>query len=392
MFLFILYWLTRIVNISQLPIFNDEAFFISAIRRILADPASNLFINFTDGKEPLFFWVYTLPVKFSPDALLGIRLFSAVLGFLGLVYTQKLAKKFSVDQNLAGLVYVFSPFLLFYNRIGMQETLLTFLLIAATYYLVRSQKILAGVFMGLALLTKTSALAYLIPLLFFKRNKVSVIIAVLMFVPIIWGYGSVMTHNQGYFGLISPNEMFINFKMAVRWLWEYQGIMGVMGVMLPPVWLEILGAKIFFPRYFLFVMPILVIVVAKLLRPLRWLMILLIPNIILCGQIIWDVKTANLPYIEKYQYVESWAAGYGIKETAQFLKSQNIKEIITEDVMITKNGLEYYYPELKINSYSDQEEGTFVFKKSHEIANALKLNKVYNSFDVAVYRSHFGSQ
>jgi hypothetical protein len=274
----------------------------------------------------------------------------------------------------------------------MQETLLTFLLIAATYYLVRSQKILAGVFMGLALLTKTSALAYLIPLLLFKQNKVAVVIAVLIFLPIIWGYGSVMAHNQGYFGLISWEQMVTNFKMAVRWLWEYQGVLGVLGVVLPPVWLEILGAKIFFPRYFLFVMPILVIVVAKLLRPLRWLMILLIPNIILCGQIIWDVKTANLPYIEKYQYVESWAAGYGIKETAEFLKGQNIKKVITEDVMITKNGLEYYYPWLQIEVYRGQKEGVFVFKKDHEIASALGLNKVYNSFDVAVHRSHFGPQ
>ncbi len=113
------------------------------------------------------------------------------------------------------------------------------------------------------------------------------------------------------------------------------------------------------------------------------LLLFLIPNLILSFQIIKDVKTANLPYIEKWQYVEAWPAGYGIKETAEYLKSQNIKSVRTEDIMITRNGLIYYYPELITN---DRNSNFFVFKKSKEIADEMGLEKLYNSYDVSVYR------
>ena len=86
MLLYLLYLVTRLINLDKLPIFNDEAFFIHAARQIISNPLQNLFFNFSDGKEPFFFWLYTLPVKFSSDALLGIRLFTVILGFLPLIY------------------------------------------------------------------------------------------------------------------------------------------------------------------------------------------------------------------------------------------------------------------------------------------------------------------
>ena len=381
-FLIVSYLLTRLINITQLPIFNDEAFFLYAGRQILNNPVKNLFFNFSDGKEPLFFWVYSLANLF-PDQLLALRLLSVFFGLLTFIYFRKITKNI-----YASLLFLASPFLLFYQRIGMQETMLTFFLVAATYYALKNKYVTAGTFSGLALITKTTTLVYLLPLFIVKFNPRTVLVTLSIYLPFFFGFQNVVGHNSAYAGFITPQQMIINIKSAARWLWEYQGPLGLLGILTPPVILESLIAKIFFPRYFLFIIPVLLIIAAKFIN--RYvLLLLLIPNIILSFQIITDVKSANLPYIEKWQYLEAWPAGYGIKETAAYLKLQNIKSVTTEDIMITKYGLLYYYPELNTsNTGSD----IYVFKKSKELADELGLIKLYNTYDVSVYRSYSGSQ
>lgn len=342
------YLLTRLYNLMSLPIFNDEAFFLWAGRQIVSNPVKNLFLNFSDGKEPLFFWLYTLPVKFSPDALLGIRLFTVILGFFTLVYLLKISQKLSLNSFWVGLAYLVSPFLLFYHRVAMQETLLTFLLVAAIYYFLTNSRILIGVFLGLALLTKTSALAlsiFFLPILIYRKNFLTLIIAGLVFSPVILGFSQVTNHNSSYFGLISLSQIFVNLKMAARWLWEYQGPLGLLGMLMPPVILESLVAKIFFPRYFLFVVPFLILLVVKIFQKKPWILfLLLIPNVFLSWGIIVDIKQAPLPYIERWQYLESWPSGDGIKETAEFLVLKKAQTVVVEEgIMITQFGLPYYY-------------------------------------------------
>jgi hypothetical protein len=322
--------------------------------------------------------------------LLAIRLFSVFLGFFTLIYVQKIAQRLKINVTLVSLTFIFSPFLLFYERIGMQETLLTLCLTAAVYYFFAKRQILLGIFLGFAILTKTSAFAliiFLLPFLVYKKYFKSLALMLLVSLLVFLGFGQISTHNSGYFGLISLSQMLANLKQAFWWWWGYQGPIGIFGFLSPPVFFECLVAKIFFPRYFLFVVPISILVFIKLVKK-PWLVLLfLIPNLILCQQIIFDIKSANLPYIEKYQYIEAWSAGHGIKETAKFLENNKIRTINTEDIMITKYGLKYYYPQLEIgdSNYS-------VLKKSKEIADALKLTKIYNSYDVSVYRSYPGPQ
>lgn len=367
----------------DLPIFNDEAFFLWAGRQIRENPLQNLFINFSDGKEPLFFWIYSFA-----DSLLKMRLLSVFFGLLTFIYFRRITKNI-----WASIFFLASPFLLFYQRLGMQETLLTFLLTATTYYLFNRRLLLAGLFAGLSLMTKTTALAFLIPLFIFKFNIKTIVVMFLTYLPVFFGLQNVLGHNSSYVGIIPPAQILTNFKMAARWLWDYQGFWGVLGIFTPPVIIESLIAKIFFPRYFLFIMPFLILLITKFIKSPALLMLLMIPNIFLSYQIITDVKTANLPYIEKWQYVEAWPAGYGIKETADFLKTNQLNSVITEDIMITNNGLPYYYPGLKVSKFKSlKDEGIFVFKKSKEIADEMKLEKIYNSYDVSVYRSHSGSQ
>ncbi|MEK7127632.1 MAG: hypothetical protein AAB838_02820, partial [Patescibacteria group bacterium] len=73
----VLYLVTRLYNLMDLPLFNDEAFFLWAGRQIRENPLQNIFINFSDGKEPLFFWLYS-----PADSLILLRLFSVIFGLL----------------------------------------------------------------------------------------------------------------------------------------------------------------------------------------------------------------------------------------------------------------------------------------------------------------------
>lgn len=399
--LVIIFFLTRFINLSQLPIFNDEAFFIHATRQIVANPSHNLFFNFSDGKEPFFFWLYSLPVAIFPDALLGTRIFTGLLGLLGLWYFFKISKKVlsQVGQIIACGLYIFSPFLLFYQRVAMQETLLTTLLIIAVYYLLENKKILTGVFMGLALLTKTTSLAFIIfllPIIVYRRNFLTIFTALIIYLPIFFGLQNVISHNSSYIGVIPLSLIVTNFKQAASWLIGYQGILGVFGL-IGPVMIESAVAKIFFPRYFLFVVPFILLSTTFFLdkikhQSLKVLIFLavLVPNLFLCLQIIFDIPNAKLPYIERWQYLESWPSGYGIKEVADFLRQQNARKIIVEDIMVTRYGLAYYYPqgEYKTDGESNYYVFDFIQERPKDPSLILKFSypKVGNKEKIWVYQ------
>lgn len=387
LFISFAYLLTRLYNLMSLPIFNDEAFFIWVGRQIASNPVHNLFLNFSDGKEPLFFWLSAL----TPTLFLG-RLAAVLLGFAGLVAIYKLSQK-----SLAAVaVFIVSPFLLFYQRLAMQENLLFFFLILGLVF--SKNPWLLGTFFGLALLTKTTALVFIVgslPLWFRNFRQTFHVGAVLLFfyslIFLSPAAQNIVAHNSQYIGLISPAQFFINLKQAIRWLWEYQSIVFILAVIAPllikdkifgaklwlamlvPVILESMVAKIFFPRYFLFSLIPMCLLVGLAVKQHKILMLCLIPGLFLSWQIISNVKTALLPYIERWQYLESWPSGGGIKETAQFLAKQKAQTVVVEEgIMITQFGLPYYYPTAKY--FANQTGEYYVFdKEQNNFPPGLKL-------------------
>src|SRR3989304_7074912 len=84
LFIFLLvfiYFLTRLYNLDQFPIFSDEGIYIHWAK-VAWQNASWRFISLTDGKQPLQTWG-TIPfLKLFPDnALLAGRLFAVATGF-----------------------------------------------------------------------------------------------------------------------------------------------------------------------------------------------------------------------------------------------------------------------------------------------------------------------
>lgn len=405
--LLVLYFLTRFSNLLHLPLFNDEAFFIWTAKKIISNPAGNIFINFSDGKEPLFFWIFTIPMKlFFDRALLGGRIFSIVCGLITLLFLWKAAKKLLPQSAsiLAGLAFVLSPFLLLYQRLATQESFLLAILGYVLYQIVIwSEKptvknsLFLGIGIGLALLTKTNSFTFIffaIPLgwYFLDKKKIEHVWQNIIWVLITTGLlycliflrpesRQIISHNSAYVGLISLTQFIVNLKSAGKWLIEFQGVPLITISLLAPflvrakrglgiaLWILAFGpviaesavAKIFFPRYFIFsLLPLSLLTglvfgeistLAKSILPrYRGLVTLLVtvliflPNLQLSWAIINHIETAGLPPIERWQYLTSWPAGYGLEQSANFLKSNGPKTIVVENIMLTYAGLPYFWP------------------------------------------------
>jgi len=181
-----LFFLTRLYNITSLPIFTDEAIYVRW-SQIAKQDASWRFISLTDGKQPLFIWISAISMKFISDPLLAARCVSVGAGFVSLVglfflgYEVFRSKKVGF---LASALYVLFPFALVYDKMALYDSLLGALAVWALYFeihLIKRKRLdialILGMVLGTGLLTKSSAFffIYLLPLSFllfdFKSHK-----------------------------------------------------------------------------------------------------------------------------------------------------------------------------------------------------------------------------
>src|SRR3989338_10978213 len=110
-FLSLFYFATRLINLTLLPIFTDEAIYIRWSQIALQDPAHR-FISLYDGKQPLFVWLNMLTLNLPVDPLVAGRRVSVLAGFVSLIGIIALAwRLFGKRAGLfAGFVYILSPF------------------------------------------------------------------------------------------------------------------------------------------------------------------------------------------------------------------------------------------------------------------------------------------
>lgn len=216
----LLFLAIRFTNLTILPIFTDEAIYIrwseismhSDWSDVLADPKNpppneklttlnipgfplvirnaefnkartDLFIPLSDGKQPLFMWLATIPMSLISDHLWAGRLPSVLSGLAALIgiwlVTYELFRKKGLAYT-AAIIYTICPFTLMYDRLMLADSMLAMWGIYAIYGNIRLAKnpnlknsILLGVIYGLGLLTKSPALFYLLlaplSLLFFDN-------------------------------------------------------------------------------------------------------------------------------------------------------------------------------------------------------------------------------
>jgi hypothetical protein len=164
----------RIYNLTNLPIFGDEAIYVrwSQIMRV---DATLRFVPLSDGKQPLFMWSVIPFLRLFSDPLFAGRLVSVLTGLGSIVgvfvLTSILFKKQKVSL-IATLFYAISPYSVFFDRMALVDSMLTFFGIwTLTFAVVTVKKIrldtamIAGFFLGGAFLTKSPAVffALLVP-------------------------------------------------------------------------------------------------------------------------------------------------------------------------------------------------------------------------------------
>ncbi len=166
--------LLRLINLTILPVFADEAIYIRW-SQIMANEPTLRFLPLSDGKQPLFMWILMFVVHRFSDPLFIGRLLSIATGMgtlLGIFALSLILFKSKKAALVSALIYAVSPFTFFFDRMALVDSMLAMftiwtivlgILTAKTKY--PSFAMLTGFTLGGALLTKSPAIftAILLP-------------------------------------------------------------------------------------------------------------------------------------------------------------------------------------------------------------------------------------
>ena len=178
-------FLLRIYQLNLIPVFVDEAIYVRWAQVMRAEPSLR-FLPLSDGKQPLFMWAVIPFFKFIADPLIAGRVVSVLTGLgttAGVAALGYLLFKSRKVALLASLLYALSPFAVFFDRMALVDSMLSFFgvwtlvfLILATKKLSLGFAFLAAFALGGALLTKSPALfiALLSPLALVFTQKAKV--------------------------------------------------------------------------------------------------------------------------------------------------------------------------------------------------------------------------
>ncbi len=162
-----LYSVTRLTNLTSLPIFTDEAIYIRWSQIGMRD-ANWRFISLTDGKQPMFTWIMMVLLKVfdGHDPLFIGRLTSVIAGVGTLIGLLVLSYELFRDKRVAwltGFIYVILPFSAWYDRIALYDSLVATFSVWSLYLavlLVRYGRLdtalLLGMAIGAGMLNKSS--------------------------------------------------------------------------------------------------------------------------------------------------------------------------------------------------------------------------------------------
>lgn len=163
----IAFFVTRLINLTIIPIFTDEAIYLRWAQIAASDPRWR-FISLIDGKQPLLIWLFLVALKLTSfDPLVVGRLISVALGFLAMAGFSLFSwyKTRSLTGLLiGGLMYLLIPFFLLYDRMAIYESLFVALTIWTLFALYifgtklrLDAALISGTLIGFGLLTKSYA-------------------------------------------------------------------------------------------------------------------------------------------------------------------------------------------------------------------------------------------
>ncbi|OGG14678.1 hypothetical protein A2875_04960 [Candidatus Gottesmanbacteria bacterium RIFCSPHIGHO2_01_FULL_46_14] len=387
------YAVTRLVNLTQIPIFTDEAIYIRW-SQIGAQDANWRFISLVDGKQPLFTWVVMVLFRLIPaDPLFVGRFASVIAGAASMagiwVLSYEIFKRKEVAWTSA-LLYLISPFALVYDRMALYDSLVATFFIWNLYLAIRLARsprldiaLIFGMTLGAGMLNKTSGFLslYLIPttLLLFDWNSpkritrwigfvlIAAIISQLLYSVLRLSPFFHMVAQKDTVFVYSFSEWIIhptqhlegNLRGLFDWLITYltwpiffaaiapamepkfrkEFLVLYAWCLVPLVGLAAAG-RVLYPRFVLFLaMPLLIaaaVTIVWLFEKITnrvWRAVLFIglfaPSLIAVYYLLFNPLYAPIAQADRGQYISDWPAGWGIREVNALLLEQSQNQHIT---------------------------------------------------------------
>jgi len=161
----------RFYSLIRLPIFADEAIYVRWSQIMKVEPSLR-FVPLSDGKQPLFMWMVIPFFKVIEDPLFAGRFLSVITGMgtlVGVFFLTYLLFKNKKAAVVAGLVYAISPFSVFFDRMALVDSMLSFFGVWTLILGILSAKtkrldfaMLTGFALGGGLLTKSPAIFFVL--------------------------------------------------------------------------------------------------------------------------------------------------------------------------------------------------------------------------------------
>ncbi|HRT39935.1 MAG TPA: glycosyltransferase family 39 protein [Candidatus Woesebacteria bacterium] len=358
-----LYFLSRLINLTKLPIFCDEAIYLRWSQIIKAVETLR-FIPLSDGKQPLFMWLTVPFLKLFNDPLMAGRFVSVLAGFGTLVGIYLITCLIANQKTalIATLIYLVLPFTFFFDRLALADNLLSMFGVWSLYFSLLITKyprldlaMILGITLGLAWLTKSPAI-YFIVLAFFtiiqKQAKkfylpiISVIFALIIYNILrlgpqfhlialrnrdyVWPVMEILKHPFDPFkphlvDIFNIYKQYLGLPFFFLFFTQFNPILWAWFIL--PLLATSIIAKVFTARYILFSLPPLIILLALALGKIKNKLILggliltFIPGILFIHRLTIDPFHQKLPPTET-GYLSGWTAGWGIKEAADYLKER----------------------------------------------------------------------
>lgn len=385
---FVLSVLIRSFNLTSLPIFADEAIYIRWAQLIKSEPTLR-FIPLSDGKQPLFMWLNWQTVGFFTDPLVSGRIISVLSGSVTVVLAGLISLSLFRSKKAAiaaSIMASFSPYLFFFDRLAVVDSLLTMFLMFVfllSFWTVKTRRLdlamIAGFFMGAALLTKSPAYIFLAVMPAFalfsiknfkpKRQEifeflysllligVSVFIALSMYQVLRLGPNFDMIAQRNLDYVYKPQDILTsqahiksNLIRFVDWLIKLLPLPFLLlfaasavnsirkrkflkecALLLLIITFSVLVtsslSKAYTARYVLFVIPLILVFASSHFASVKrvflpWLIIIvgLIYSLWFNLMLMFAPANAPLPENERSGYVEEWTAGWGIREAADYIR------------------------------------------------------------------------
>jgi len=371
----LIYFLSRIINLTKLPIFNDEAIYLDWGWKSLHTSAG-LFYSLYDAKPPLLIWIFGIFESVFNSPLLAGRIVSVIFGFLTLVGIFKIAKNLGDERfaRLSSIIYIIVPLFAFFDRQALMESAVGATGIWSFYFLLKvletkktQYAIYLGLIQGLGIFTKLSALVFLIPigliLIYRKRFKetvVSIITGLIVLAPLFFQKIFWTSFNANNRFILSVPEILV-FPLSL-WIKNFSTSIDVSFFHLTPL-IFILGIyglylsvrdKIGILPIFFLTGCLLVILLGRSIGP-RYLTAFLVLTPIFASRAIFSFKktpailiggTSTFTAIavtsllifspivyfnsmdkvttfsQKSEYITGWTSGYGILETVDYLNQK----------------------------------------------------------------------